>query len=243
MGRLDRYQKKQQKRQIFFAVGVLIVVVILLFSYGIPLILNTSLFIAHLTEPKVTPSELEKNENFFGNVDISSIPSATNSAKIEVGGSAVNFTDLEFYLNDDDQVFNVLRTQIDVILPSGVAVLNAADARVVEMAPLCDGTIIFYGESSELPAIVKHRADGGRAVFLSNDLLTLATGNEEVTLPALGARLKTGREVCTESILAAAAAAWALDIPMELMTAGIETFDAEQSALLAYASALAIHTH
>jgi len=81
MGRLDRYQKKQQKRQIFFAVGVLIVVVILLFSYGIPLILNTSLFIAHLTEPKVTPSELEKNENFFGNVDISSIPSATNSAK------------------------------------------------------------------------------------------------------------------------------------------------------------------
>ncbi|OGK18713.1 hypothetical protein A2866_03780 [Candidatus Roizmanbacteria bacterium RIFCSPHIGHO2_01_FULL_39_8] len=101
MGRLDRYQKKQQKRQIFFAVGVLIVVVILLFSYGIPLILNTSLFIAHLTEPKVTPSELEKNENFFGNVDISSIPSATNSAKIEVGGSAVNFTDLEFYLNDD----------------------------------------------------------------------------------------------------------------------------------------------
>lgn len=101
MGRLDRYQKKQQKRQIFFVVGVLVVVIILLFFYGIPVILNTSLFIVRLTEPKVTPSELEKNDNFFGDVDINSIPSATNSAKIEVGGSAVNFTDLEFYLNND----------------------------------------------------------------------------------------------------------------------------------------------
>lgn len=149
----------------------------------------------------------------------------------------------EFYLNDDDQVFNILRTQIDVILPSGVAVLNAADARVVEMAPLCDGAVIFYGESSELPAIVKHRAEGGRVVFLSNGRLILATGNEEATLQAMGSRLETGMEVCSESILAAAAAAWALDIPMELMAAGIETFDAEQSALQAYASALAMHPH
>jgi cyanophycin synthetase len=38
-----------------------------------------------------------------------------------------------------DKLYNVLRTQVDVVLPSGAAVLNAADPQVVEMADLCDG--------------------------------------------------------------------------------------------------------
>jgi cyanophycin synthetase len=33
----------------------------------------------------------------------------------------------EFYINDADGLANVVRTQVDVILPDGVAVLNAAD--------------------------------------------------------------------------------------------------------------------
>jgi hypothetical protein len=40
---------------------------------------------------------------------------------------------------------NVLRTQVDVVLPDGAAVLNAEDPQVARMAELCDGEVIFYG--------------------------------------------------------------------------------------------------
>ena len=40
-----------------------------------------------------------------------------------------------------EQVRQVVRTQIDLVLPEGVAVLNAEDPALVEMAHLCDGEI------------------------------------------------------------------------------------------------------
>jgi cyanophycin synthetase len=143
------------------------------------------------------------------------------------GGGALG----EFYINDDDQVFNVLRSQVDVVLPSGIAVLNAADLRVVEMAELCDGSVIFYGMSCELAAIIEHRAKGGRAAFTRNGELVLATGNEEVVLSGLSPQLLSLAAIPVETILVAVATAWALDIPQVLMVAGVETFSAEQLLL------------
>jgi len=50
-----------------------------------------------------------------------------------------------FDIQDAEQTFKVARTQVDVHLPSGTAVLNTADPQVIEMAALCDGKVIFYG--------------------------------------------------------------------------------------------------
>jgi cyanophycin synthetase len=71
----------------------------------------------------------------------------------------------DFDIRNRDQLYNVVRTQVDVVLPDGVAVLNAADHQVVEMAELCDGDVIFYASSASLQVIAAHRDDGGRAVF------------------------------------------------------------------------------
>jgi cyanophycin synthetase len=49
----------------------------------------------------------------------------------------------EFYIDSAEKVWNVFRTQIDLVLSYGVAVLNAEDPAVVEMAPLSDGEVIF----------------------------------------------------------------------------------------------------
>ncbi|MCM8577931.1 cyanophycin synthetase, partial [Accumulibacter sp.] len=43
-----------------------------------------------------------------------------------------------------EQVFTVLRTQVDLVLPAGAAVLNARQPMLVDMAPLCDGDVIFF---------------------------------------------------------------------------------------------------
>ncbi|MES2117466.1 MAG: cyanophycin synthetase [Pseudomonadota bacterium] len=126
----------------------------------------------------------------------------------------------EFYIDSPERLFGVLRTQVDVILPDGVAVLNAADAQVVEMADLCDGEVMFYGVDEQLPALAAHRAQGKRAVFQRADRIVLATGMAET------ATLPLSPLVPPEAVLAAIAAAWALDLTPELIGAGLRTYDA-----------------
>lgn len=133
----------------------------------------------------------------------------------------------KFYIETADQVFNVLRTQVDVVLPDGVAVLNGNDPITVEMAPLCDGEVIFFGANPDVPAITDHLAQGKRAVFVRDAFVTLATGSEEVRLVEVSSIMLAGAGIAglqIESVLAAAGAAWALGLPLELIRAGIETF-------------------
>jgi len=130
----------------------------------------------------------------------------------------------EHYITDQDRLFNVIRTQIDVILPSGVAVLNADNSRIVEMAELCDGKVIFYGENHHLPAIAQHRADGERVVFLRNNCIVLSHGSSELALIPL-ASLKPSKAAQPSNVMAAVAAAWALQISPELIEAGLRTFE------------------
>jgi len=128
----------------------------------------------------------------------------------------------EFYIHSEDQLYSVLRSQVDVILPSGCAVLNAADPQVVEMAELCDGDVIFYGVDPQLQAIEAHRQEGKRVVFQRADRIVMAHGEEEV------ATLPLSPLVPPEAVLAAIAAGWALGMKPELIGAGLRNFEARK---------------
>jgi cyanophycin synthetase len=130
----------------------------------------------------------------------------------------------EFHINEADQMYRVIRTQVDVILPHGAAVLNAGEAEVVEMAELCDGEVIFYGLEAALPAIAKQRSDGKRAVFLRDGNIVLAEGSHDVAQLPLSS-LKPAKAAQPESVMAAVAAAWALNLAPELIAAGLRTFE------------------
>lgn len=133
----------------------------------------------------------------------------------------------KYYIETPDQVFNVLRTQVDVVLPDGVAVLNGNDPMVAEMAPLCDGEVIFFGTGPDVPAITNHLAQGKRAVLVRGGFVALATGNEEIRLVEVSGITLAGAGIAglqIENVLAATGAAWALGLPLELIRAGIETF-------------------
>jgi cyanophycin synthetase len=130
----------------------------------------------------------------------------------------------EFYIDAPEQMFNVLRTQVDVVLPEGVAVLNAGDAQVASMAELCDGGVIFYGVDEHVEALVAHRAAGGKAVFLHADGFVLANGADTVAvLPA--SCLPNDEEECREAVLAALATGWALGLSPDLIAAALRTFE------------------
>jgi cyanophycin synthetase len=124
-----------------------------------------------------------------------------------------------------------MRTQIDVVLPDGVAVLNGNDSMAAEMAPLCDGGVILFGANPDASAISDHLAQGKRAVLVRNGFVALATGNEEVPLVEVSGIMLAGDGIAglrIENVLAATGAAWALGLPPELIRAGIETFRADQ---------------
>lgn len=138
----------------------------------------------------------------------------------------------DFDINETDRLVDVFRTQIDVVLPGGAAVLNARDPRVVRMAELCDGEVLYFGLDPALPTLAAHLAEGKRAVYLRAGRIVLARGRDEEALADIAAvPLTHGGRVAfqIENVLAAVAAAWALDIPVELIRAGIETFDIDQA--------------
>jgi cyanophycin synthetase len=142
----------------------------------------------------------------------------------------------DFDIFESDQMVRVLRTQVDVVLPEGTAVLNAADPRVAGLAPLCDGDVILYSVDPQAEALAAHQAAGGKAVIVRQDRVVLANGTSESFLPGLG-RLTIWRAthagVSLGSLLAAVATAWAMGIPLSLIGAGAEAFEADLQAALA----------
>ena len=138
----------------------------------------------------------------------------------------------EFDIHTTDQLYHVLRTQVDIVLPEGTAVLNAADPQVARMAELCDGDVIFYGLAQDLPAIAEHRRKGGRALYLRENRIMLASGSVEGPFMELPVFVMNKDAIYGERaacLLAAVGAAVALDIPVDKIRVGIDTFEREHN--------------
>lgn len=123
---------------------------------------------------------------------------------------------------------NTYRTQVDVILRNGFAVLNAEDPIVADLAELCDGEVIFFAADPACPALAAHLAAGKRGVFVREGRITIATGDSEAWLlcrlgdvPAIG---KQKDPATIANVLAAVAAGWALGITFDAIGTGIKTY-------------------
>lgn len=152
----------------------------------------------------------------------------------------------DHYIDTPERLFNIVRTQVDVVLPNGCAVLNAADPLVREMAELCDGEVIFFADentadTNTLAALTAHRAQGGRAVLLRNQAIILAEANNEKSLLTLTeiSYINTAVKVFADNqkvgagetaanritaLLATIGAAWALNVPLVTLRIGLTTF-------------------
>ncbi len=119
------------------------------------------------------------------------------------------------------------RTQVDVILASGVAVLNAEDPLTEDFMPLCDGEVILFATDPDAPLLDAHLAAGKRAVYISESRLYLGSGAEESRLcrladvPFIG---KDKRPHAIAAALAAVAAAWGLGLSQDVIVTGLRTY-------------------
>ena len=119
------------------------------------------------------------------------------------------------------------RTQVDVVLPGGHAVLNAEDELVADFAELCDGEVIFFACDPANPVLTAHLAAGKRGVTVVDNRIVLRAGGDEIRLcrlidaPYIG---KTKAPTKIANMLAGVAAGWALDLSQDVLTTGIKTF-------------------
>jgi len=147
------------------------------------------------------------------------------------------------YITEAEQMPGIVRTQIDVVLKNGAAVLHAADPAVRELAAYCDGEVLFYADLDHATshdtaaAIAAHRAGKsgkGRAVLLRGGKIVLAHGPHEtplasVSLPSLAALLAFAPDAPGQ-ILAALACAWHLGLSTDLIRASLLRFAQPQEA-------------
>ena len=122
---------------------------------------------------------------------------------------------------------SIYRTQVDVVLPSGHAVLNASDPLVADFAELCDGEVIFFTADPSCLKLAEHFAAGKRGVTVSDGRIILRTGGDEIRLCRLGDVPLIGKAKKAEDIanvLAAVAAGWALGLTQEVISTGVKTF-------------------
>lgn len=121
----------------------------------------------------------------------------------------------------------IYRTQIDVVSPHGVGVLNADDANVAALAQYCDGSVTFYSVLPHSPVITAHRAEGKRAVFLEQNLIMLADGASQQLFASLSELNLSENPQDASSIgevLASIAAAWGLGVSQEVIKGAIRSF-------------------
>ncbi len=138
----------------------------------------------------------------------------------------------DYYIDSPERVFNVMRSQIDVVLRRGTGVLNADDPLQQDMAELCDGEVIWYSTRADNGTVASHVQAGGRAVIVRDGQIRLLEAERtEVLCPLTSLPVTDGEPLhATENLLAALAAAWSLGMSPTALRTGAETFDPPVSA-------------
>jgi cyanophycin synthetase len=134
----------------------------------------------------------------------------------------------DLYAGPDEKMPSYIRTQIDLVLGNGYAVLNASDEAVADLAQYSDGGVILYAQDESEARLSAHRTEGGRVGFWREGQLILAEGSKEqavlsIQRPAVARLLKTDT-LSQSDMLIAACAAWAMDMGPDLIRAGVKSY-------------------
>ena len=120
----------------------------------------------------------------------------------------------------------VKRVIVENVAPGGVAVLNAADPLVADMAINCPGKITYFTSSHRHPILATHRAQGQRVVYLEHGAIVAAEGRNEHRIDLAQIPLTRNGTIGfqIENAMAAVGAAWGLGIEWKTIHAGLQTF-------------------
>ncbi len=126
-----------------------------------------------------------------------------------------------------EELAKVKQVVIEAVASDGAAVLNADDPLVAQMAAATDAREIYFSMKPTNPIIAAHLADGGAGVFVEDNMIVLAQGNERdelIDLEQVPFTLNGTIHFQVANALAAVAAAWGAGLNPAMIARGLSTF-------------------
>nr|MBO2494456.1 cyanophycin synthetase [Clostridia bacterium] len=154
--------------------------------------------------------------------DLSDIAVLTNITEDHLGCDGI-------YTLED--LLHVKSLVVEAVKPDGYVVLNADDPMVVEAAKRVKCNIIYFSKQEDNLIVHRHMANGGLAVFLKGQYITIANGDgfiqcmDVASIPATYGGMLTYN---IENSLAAVSAAYAMKIPIETIQKALASFYADE---------------
>jgi cyanophycin synthetase len=135
------------------------------------------------------------------------------------------------YITTLEDLAVLKRVIVQNVAPGGMAVLNAADPMVAAMAENTKGDVTFFAQDGTHPVMSMHRAKGKRVVFVEDGMLVAAEGKDITRVPLADVPLTRAGTIGfqVENVMAAVAAAWAVNLPWDAIRVGLATFKSESS--------------
>ncbi|MDD4930331.1 MAG: cyanophycin synthetase [Gallionella sp.] len=130
------------------------------------------------------------------------------------------------YISTVEDLSVVKRVVVQNVAPTGVAVLNAADAMSAAMADVCPGSVTFFAADRHHPVMAAHRAQGRRVVYVDNHQIVACENKVEQRIELKQIPITRGGTIGfqIENAMASIAAAWALDVDWDTIRQGLSTF-------------------
>ncbi|WP_305823706.1 cyanophycin synthetase [Massilia brevitalea] len=133
------------------------------------------------------------------------------------------------YITTLEDLAVLKRVIVQNVMEGGVAVLNAADPTVADMASFTRGDVTFFAQDGNLPLMAMHRAQGRRAVFVEDGCIVCAQGKFEHRIPLADVPITRGGVIGfqVENVMASVAAAWGCGLDWDKIALGLRTFVGE----------------
>ena len=133
------------------------------------------------------------------------------------------------YITTLEQLAVLKSIIVQNVAPGGMAVLNAADPVVADMADNTRGDVTYFALDASLPLMQKHRAQGRRIVYVDRGHIVCARGRDEERIALAEVPITRGGIVGfqVENAMAAVAAAWAVGMKWDTVRTGLKTFVGE----------------
>ncbi len=134
-----------------------------------------------------------------------------------------------------EDLAKVKQVVVEAVRRDGVAVLNAEDKLVAEMAAATEGEVIYFSCDPKHKVVTAHLAAGGRCVLSNGTSIILASGTDEsewvdlVGLDRVGFTRGGHLSFQVQNALAAVGAAWALNVNPALISRALSTFVTDAS--------------
>jgi cyanophycin synthetase len=133
------------------------------------------------------------------------------------------------YITTVQELAVLKRVIVQNVAKTGAAVLNAADPNVASMASKCKGAVTFFALDKFHPVMATHRAQGNAVVYCEDGNLVAMRGTFTQSIPLADVPITLGGSIGfqVENVMASVAAAWALGIPWDAITKGLQSFSSD----------------